>query len=191
MIDKQQMKKIKDFAGPLYAKKDIMHNLSHIERIVKRALGIAKMHDCNKNILEIGGLFHGIIYSHKNKIQSFLRSIKLSNSAIQGTMQAANESQTNANPKTMEGKILHDAHLIEGDKDYLVSKSLITGILREQSLKETVSYLEKNILKYKCILPENKKEYAIRIQAAKRFIKNIKADYRAFKIGVNGIIVNS
>jgi len=38
----------------------------------------------------------------------------------------------------MEGKILHDAHMIEGGKIYLIVKSLITGSVRGQTLEQTI-----------------------------------------------------
>jgi len=55
----------------------------------------------------------------------------------------------------LEGKILHDAHIIEGGKSYLITKCLITGSVRGQSLLETIDYIETNIIdKAVCYLPE-------------------------------------
>ena len=58
-------------------------------------------------------------------------------------------------PETLEGKILHDAHVLEGGKPYLVVKTLITGSVRGQSLLDTLKYMEGNVLdKNSCYLPE-------------------------------------
>ena len=51
--------------------------------------------------------------------------------------------------------ILHDAHVLEGGKTYTVVKTLITGSVRGQSLEETLSFMQKNVLgANKCYLPE-------------------------------------
>ena len=74
---------------------------------------------------------------------------------IAKTVKIAWESQRSEIPETMEGKILHDAHVLEGGKTYLMVKTLITGSVRGQSLPETLDYMEKNVLdKNICYLPE-------------------------------------
>ena len=70
-------------------------------------------------------------------------------------MKIAWESQRSEIPETIEGKILHDAHVLEGGKTYLIVKTLITGSIRGQSLLDTLNYAEKNVLNQnKCYLPE-------------------------------------
>lgn len=50
---------------------------------------------------------------------------------------------------------MHDAHVLEGGKAYLIVKTLITGSVRGQSLTDTLKYMQKNVLdKNKCYLPE-------------------------------------
>ena len=74
---------------------------------------------------------------------------------ISKTIKIAWESQRSEIPETIEGKILHDAHVLEGGKTYLVVKTLITGSVRGQSLIETLDFMEKNVLNQnKCYLPE-------------------------------------
>jgi uncharacterized protein len=46
----------------------------------------------------------------------------------------------------MSCSLLHDAHLIKGGKDYLMIKSLVTGVERGQTLEETIQYMKKNII---------------------------------------------
>ena len=50
---------------------------------------------------------------------------------------------------------MHDAHVLEGGKTYLIIKTLITGSLRGQSLVETLEFMKNNVLdKNKCYLQE-------------------------------------
>ena len=42
--------------------------------------------------------------------------------------------------------MLHDAHLIKGGKAYMLTKCLITGVLRGQTLAETINYIKTYIL---------------------------------------------
>lgn len=51
---------------------------------------------------------------------------------------------------------MHDAHVLEDGKAYLIVKTLIiTGSVRGQSLTDTLKYMQKNVLdKNKCYLPE-------------------------------------
>ena len=65
------------------------------------------------------------------------------------------ESQRPEIPETLEGKILHDAHVLEGGKNYLVVKTLITGSVRGQDLPRTLDFMKNNVLdRNRCYLPE-------------------------------------
>lgn len=44
---------------------------------------------------------------------------------------------------------MHDAHVLEGGKAYLIVKTLITGSVRGQSLVETLDFMERNVLNNK------------------------------------------
>ena len=154
MID---TKALLDFVEPYYADKDIMHNMWHIE-LVKRAvdritaLGNYKV---DSECLVLATYFHGFIYIAENEIRQWMQAQKYANDLIEKTVQIAWESQRNEIPKTLEGKILHDAHVLEGGKTYLVVKTLITGSVRGQSLAQTLAFMEKNVLgKNTCYLPE-------------------------------------
>ena len=79
---------------------------------------------------------------------------------IQRIIKASWESQKDRDAETIEGKILHDSHMIEGGKTYLIVKSLITGSVRGQNLEDTIKYIENNILnKGICYLEEAKEIY--------------------------------
>ncbi len=92
------------------------------------------------------------------------------------------ESHKEAEPKTIEGKILHDAHLIEGGKTFMIVKSLITGALRGQTLQETIEYIEKNLLgKFRCYLPEAQKLYKEKEKFTQEFLKELKTSLSYLK----------
>ena len=70
-------------------------------------------------------------------------------------MKIAWESQRPEIPETLEGKILHDAHVLEGGRSYTVVKTLITGSVRGQSLKATLDYMKNHVIDQNhCFLPE-------------------------------------
>ncbi len=147
------------FVSPYYADKDIMHNMWHIELVEKTVNRIISM--CNYTVdeecLKLATYFHGFIYSDEEKIKQWLLEQNYNDEFISKTIKIAWESQRSEIPETIEGKILHDAHILEGGKTYLVVKTLITGSVRGQSLTDTLDYMEKNVLnKNKCYLPETK-----------------------------------
>lgn len=71
---------------------------------------------------------------------------KNSKDEIQKIVMIAWESQRPEVPKTFEGKVLHDAHVLEGGKTYADVKTLITGSVRGQSLLETLDYMKNNVV---------------------------------------------
>ena len=150
-------KALLEFASPYYADKDIMHNMWHIElvqRMIDRILSISD-YEVDKEALKLATYFHGFIYSDEEKIKQWLIEQNYSDEKISKTIKIAWESQRSEIPETIEGKILHDAHVLEGGKTYLVVKTLITGSVRGQSLIETLDFMEKNVLNQsKCYLPE-------------------------------------
>lgn len=145
------------FVKPYYADKDIMHNMWHIElvqRMINRILAVSD-YEVDKECLKLATYFHGFIYSDEKKIRQWMSKHGYSDEMISKTIQIAWESQRSEIPETIEGKILHDAHILEGGKTYVVVKTLITGSVRGQSLVDTLKYMEKNVLnKNKCFLPE-------------------------------------
>lgn len=91
-------------------------------------------------------------------------------------VQIAWESQRPEFPETMEGEILHDAHVLEGGKTYFIVKSLITGSVRGQDLNSTISYIEDHVLDQNyCCLPQAKALCEQANEFAKDFIRELKA----------------
>lgn len=154
MIDE---KEILAFAEPYYADKDIMHNMWHIElfkKMIDKILSISH-YEVDKECLLLAAYFHGFIYSDEDKIKQWLEAHGYEKEDISKIIKISWESQREEIPENIEGKILHDAHVLEGGKTYLIVKTLITGSVRGQSLKETMNYMQKNVLdKNICYLPE-------------------------------------
>lgn len=150
-------KALLEFVEPYYADKDIMHNIWHIELVQKMINQILSRYDyrVDEECLRLATYFHGFIYSDEEKIRQWMLEQNYKDEMISKTIKIAWESQRSEIPETIEGMILHDAHVLEGGKTYLVVKTLVTGSVRGQSLIETLNYMEKNVLNQnKCYLSE-------------------------------------
>ncbi|MGL6174783.1 MAG: hypothetical protein ACRC1P_09300 [Cellulosilyticaceae bacterium] len=168
--------RLKCFIEPYYSDKDIMHNLWHIELVHKWVDKIIEMGKYNVDYenLIYAMFFHGFIYSHENDIRIWLKTESMPNERIEKIVEISWESQRQEIPKTMEGKILHDAHVLEGGKTYLMVKTLITGSVRGQSLVQTLDFMKKHVIdKNHCYLPETMGLCNEMNEYAKNFIKDI------------------
>ena len=146
-----------EFSEPYYRDKDIMHNMRHIELVQKMVnkILVAGNYDVDEECLTLATYFHGFIYRDEEKIREWLILQGYTAEKIEKTIKIAWESQRSEVPETLEGKILHDAHVLEGGKTYVIVKTLITGSVRGQSLTDTLKFMENNVLdKNKCYLPE-------------------------------------
>ena len=150
-------KALLEFVEPYYIDKDIMHNMWHIElvkKMVNKILFIIS-YEVDEECLVLATYFHGFIYKDEEKIKRWLIGQGYDEEKISKVIRIAWESQRQEVPETIEGKILHDAHVLEGGKTYLIVKTLITGSVRGQTLLETLNYMERNVLdKNRCYLPE-------------------------------------
>lgn len=136
------------FAEPYYADKDIMHNMWHIElvkKMVDKIISIGR-YEVDRELLLLATYFHGFIYRDEESIRTWMAQQNYSECFINKTIQVAWESQRSETPETLEGKILHDAHVLEGGKTYLIVKTLITGSVRGQSLLDTLKYMKDHVL---------------------------------------------
>ena len=158
-VKNMDRKALIEFVAPYYADKDIMHNMWHIslvEKMVQTILNLGN-YQVDEECLLLATYFHGFIYKDELAIRHWLTQHDYSEKVIAKVIQTAWESQRNEVPATLEGKILHDAHVLEGGKTYLVVKTLITGSVRGQSLEDTLKYMQQNVLEHnKCFLPETK-----------------------------------
>lgn len=150
-------KALLEFVEPYYADKDIMHNMWHIElvkKMVKKILAVGN-YEVEEECLLLATYFHGFVYNDEDKIRQWMLEQNYEEATIEKTIQIARESQRSEIPESIEGKILHDAHVLEGGKTYLVVKTLITGSVRGQSLPDTLDFMKNHVLnKNVCYLPE-------------------------------------
>lgn len=154
MFDKQA---VMEFIKPYYIDKDIMHNLRHIELVERQINKILKLsnYEIDGEKLLLAMYFHGFIYKDEAGIRAWLCQKGYEQSEIDEIVKISWESQRGEVPETMEGKILHDAHVLEGGEVYTVVKTLITGSLRGQTLAETLEFMEQHVLgANQCYLPE-------------------------------------
>lgn len=171
------IEEVEAFVHPDYVDRDIMHNLAHIDRLRKLAKEIARSYEHDPDLLELGAYFHGNISFKEANIRQFLKDKQLQQHEIDKVVQVTWESQKESHAETIEGKILHDAHLLEGGKTFMITKSLVTGTARGQSLEETLQYLEEKILgKFECYLPESQKLYAEKEEYTKLFLQNLRSN---------------
>lgn len=169
------LSRIYEFAGPLYSGKDTMHDLSHIERVSRRANQLSRNVECDSFVLSAATYLHGVIYSHEAEIRTLLHEERLEPDRVELIVHVAWESQKESTPVTIEGRVLHDAHMMEGDENFIITKTLVTGSARGQSLSETVEYFERHIDDNECVLPENKTEYEQRKAIAVKFMTSLRA----------------
>lgn len=149
--------KLREFSAPYYADKDIMHDIWHIElvhRWVDKLIDDYR-YDVDYDSLLLALYFHGFIYSNQADIEQWLKAQGMNDEEIAKVVKLSWESQRPEIPETLEGKLLHDAHVLEGGKTYTVVKTLITGSVRGQTLEQTLDFIKKNVLNNnKCYLPE-------------------------------------
>lgn len=169
------MNQIIEFVRPYYEKKDMMHDMSHIKRVMDALDGLCKddrSHDYDEDILPVAVYFHGLIKDHKKDVCEFLQSQNCSQTYINRIVELAQDSLKTSQPSSYEGKLLHDAHMIEGGDAFEIVKSLITGSLRGQSLLETLTYFQNYILNQgRCYTPMGIERYQ-HIQAQSQEIFN-------------------
>jgi uncharacterized protein len=173
MIDITELKEcIRDY----YAEKDSMHSLDHVDRLYERATSLSSGKAVDFDVLLLGAYFHGILKGHENLLFEFTKKLNIENDIILRTIRAVQESYPESKPESLEGTILHDAHLIEGCKEFMVTKSLLTGSERGQTIQETIAYMKENILgKRTCVLPEAQAIYEEMEDYSRKFIENLES----------------
>ena len=170
--------RLKSFSAPYYEGKDIMHNLWHIELVYKSALRIihAGNYKVDMDCLTAAAYFHGFVKSYEADIRDWLICEGFCEKSAEKTIIIAQESHAGAVLNSLEGKILHDAHLIEGGRVYMITKCLITGSLRGQTLPETIDYVENNIIdRRRCYLPETIPLFEQANEFTKAFLSELKS----------------
>jgi uncharacterized protein len=169
------IEELEAFVHEDYAGKDTMHGFAHIHRVRRLAEEIAKNHDHDSGVLMLAAYFHGTVYAREPAIREFMESKQVAPETVDKVIQVAWESQKEGEPETIEGAVLHDAHLLEGGKTFIITKTLVTGTLRGQTLKETIAYIEQNVLgRFHCCLPESQELYEEKERFARDFLDDLK-----------------
>ena len=157
----------------------MMHDLTHVRRILKTAKKMSRASKAGMSILTFATYFHGIDFrANQAELTDYLLRVGQKREVMKRIFQAVLESQKEAIPKTLEGKILHDAHLLEGGRTFGVAKLLITGALRGESLLQVIDHFDLSVGKYACCLPENKARYKDRESFARDFFSDLKKSLR-------------
>lgn len=171
------IQEIESFVGPDYAGRDVVHGLAHIHRVLRLARRMAESHEHDPDALTLGAYFHGTIYLKEPGIRSFMEASDLPSGLVDRVIQAAWESGTTADPQSIEGALLHDAHLLEGGKTFMVTKCLVAGTSRGQTVEESIRFMEQNVLgRFHCCLPESQAPYEERERFAREFLDDLKAN---------------
>lgn len=162
---------------PYYAHRDSMHGLDHIRRILRAALQLREHYPAaDREVTLWAAYLHGMVDTFPAETMACLEESGLSAGQRQHALQAAHESYKDVQPATLEGQILHDAHLIEGGPTFLLVKSLVTGTERGQSLSETLDFIERHLLgRFACVLPEAQAIYAQKERYAREALASLRA----------------
>ena len=169
-------KALSEFVEPYYAKKDAMHDLSHIRRLLKEARLICEKYHADKEVLTCAAYFHGVdVRKHRGDLMGFLASQGLPKRKARRIVLVASESHKESKPRTVEGKILHDAHLVVGGRTLMVTNFLVTGALRGFPVEHTIDYFDKEVDgRFRCYLPEMRRKYSEMEKFTREFFRELK-----------------
>jgi uncharacterized protein len=94
---------LENFVKPFYAREDMMHELSHIRRLLKTALSVSKKRHLDKGILMYAAYFHGMDRKkHRAALTGFLESQGLQKRQVLQVFQVASESQRSQDPRLLK-----------------------------------------------------------------------------------------
>ncbi|MBD3241727.1 MAG: hypothetical protein GF331_14140 [Chitinivibrionales bacterium] len=178
MAATQDIEQLHALFSPFYEGKDILHDGSHIRRIACKAIDIAAQECIHINhwVVWCGAYLHGVVYTDDTGVRDLLLSSGADSSLVDKAVWAAWESGKEATPNTAEGMVLHDAHLLEGGRTYIVTKCLTTGAARGQSVADTLTLIETDVLgAYRCCLPSAQQEYAAMEAYAREYVAEQKS----------------
>ena len=168
--------------------KDVIHDLSHTERVVQKAKEIAKALDYNdQDFLELCGYWHDVAKTlgkepHEEASAVMARDDLLERAVSQdvadSTYEAIRFHKSTANPITIEGKIIRDADKLEifsvirwqkaqqaGWPDYCI-----------EDLKKTIA----NMTKYPDVFTFDytKELYEKKLPEFKKFYNSVKTEFK-------------
>src|SRR5690348_15198248 len=107
MFDDILKEKLWEFSIPYYKGKDIMHDITHIERVFREADKLAsKYPQANRDIVFAACCLHGFVFNTEEVVRAFLKELNLHEEQAKKIIIAAFESQVSSVPETLEGKIV-------------------------------------------------------------------------------------
>lgn len=166
---------LRDFVKRYYADKDSLEDLDHVQRLLSEARALAADEPYDEDQLIFGAYFHGLIFTDEAEIRNFLFSLGLDRELVIRIMKVAWESGKDAVPETVEGALLHDAHLIEGGKEFQVAKWLMGAVSNGHTLPQIVAFLGDRLAgKYKCHTPPGRETHAEIEAYRQNFVRALK-----------------
>lgn len=175
MVTQEVIQAARAFVAPYYAEKDIMHDFSHVRRVVAVVRELAKNYDANPDLLTIAAYVHGVVDTRENEIIWMLRGNGLSEEEITELRRIVWQAQPGQQPDSIESSILHDAILLEGGKTFIIVQGIVAGIVSGRSLDEIVHDIEDNRLgNCRCLLPEAQKLYEEKEAYTRGFLDDLK-----------------
>lgn len=171
---------LKSIVSASYDSKDTMHDWTHIQRCWKSANKLVQtgVPDCAQDVLSCALILHGVIYEKGTEeiVREHLLSKTMAKDQIEKIIAVAWESQKDSFPDSVEGGILHDAHLLEGDDNFIITKVLATGSARGQKLKQTVDLFFDHIAEAhpQFYFELTAGEYANRMERARRYFSSLR-----------------
>ena len=176
-MDNVKYVNIIEFVSPYYTEKDILHGIEHIERMLYSAKEIIKAEKLDLDFTTViyAAYFHGLASQNMVEIESFLSEYQLPPRICQIAVESLGKSQA----ETLEGKILSDAHTLEGGKYLRYLKPLFTGTYMHQTLDETFHFIENNVLDKGSVYFEYSKQILAQYnQGIAKIHREIKTEFR-------------
>ncbi len=152
MINKEQLKKIKEFAIKLdwdlaFAGKS--RGNRHLFRVVNKAKDLARNYNVKLSIVEAGAWLHdtnlektitGSTLENKERVINFLRRIQVSDKDQREILHCIESHDGRIPAKTMEAKIVHDADTLE--------KTGPLGLIRETWKRAQIGWNTERIINH-------------------------------------------
>ncbi|NQU41974.1 hypothetical protein HQ520_01725 [bacterium] len=171
---------LREFAKPYYSERNDLQDFAHVRRILHDARNLAVGKGADDDLLIFGAHLHDLIFNLEAEIRSFLFSQGLDRNRINEIMKVAWESGKEAEPESLEGACLHDAHMIEGGREYQTAKWLISGGVRMHSLLQVIDFLEDRLFgRYQCATEEAEKIRQDIESFQRQFVENIRRTLNA------------
>ncbi|MFA6466928.1 MAG: hypothetical protein WCV71_03645 [Patescibacteria group bacterium] len=180
-MDKLKLSSVSNFVAPYYEAKDVMHNMCHIDRIWDISVKLTRNYpEASLKLIRVALYFHGVIHlpGGEEATITFLRSQQVCEGDIARIVRTAWDSQKDTNPDdilTIEGDIVHDAHLLEGGETFWIVKTFASGAAMGKTVEESLSYLEQHVIgQFRCLLPEAQADFQVKEDYAKDFAAKLR-----------------